>query len=202
MTVGFADGKLSASAGCTTINGPCTIEGTTLVAGNLARTEMACVPAVMAQEQWLSQLLSSKPTVSIEGVSLTLAGGGATALLVDRAVAQAAPPIQGTTWLLTTVITGQTASTPRADMESTLLIEGDRLSIQGGCNRGGATVTIAGNVLQTGPMMMTKMACEPAGQALDQTLIDVLGASPSIRVESQNLYLDTDATSLVYVAKN
>lgn len=202
MTVGFADGRLSASAGCNTMSGPFAIEGTTLVAGALAMTEMACDPALMAQDQWLSRLLSSKPTVSIEGVSLTLAGGGATALLVDRAVAQAAPPIKGTTWLLTTVITGQTASTPPADVRSTLLIDGDRLTIQGGCNRGGATVTIAGDVLQAGPLMMTKMACEPAGQALDQTLIDVLGASPTIRVEGQNLYLDTDSISLVYVAEN
>jgi len=202
MTVGFDGGRLSASAGCNAMSGPFTIEGTTLVTGALAMTEMACEPALLAQEQWLSQLLSSKPTVSVEGVSLTLSGGGATALLVDRAVARPAPPIEGTTWLLTTVITGQTASTPPPDVESTLLIEGDRLSIQGGCNRGGATVTITDDVLQVGPMMMTKMACEPAGQALDQTLLDVLGASPTIRVEGQNLYLDTDTTSLVYVAEN
>ncbi len=202
MTVGFSGGKLTASAGCNTMGGSFTIEGTALVVGTLAMTEMACAEAIMAQEQWLSHLLSSKPTVGIEGVSLTLAGEGSTAVLIDRAVAEAAPPIRGTTWLLTTVITGQTASTPPTGVESTLLIEGDRLTIQGGCNRGGATVTITDGVLTTGPFMMTKMACEPAGQALDQTLLDVFGAAPTSRVEGQNLFIDADTTSLVYVARN
>jgi heat shock protein HslJ len=78
----FEDGSVSAIAGCNTIFGGATWDdGTLTVDGELARTTMGCDDALSAQDDWLSEFLSSGPSVELDGSTLTLDDGVATITL-------------------------------------------------------------------------------------------------------------------------
>jgi heat shock protein HslJ len=69
----FEDGRMSANGGCNTLNGAATWDGDTLdVAEPLASTMMACDEALMAQDQWLSEFLTSSPALEVDGDTMTL----------------------------------------------------------------------------------------------------------------------------------
>lgn len=72
IVVSFEDGLLSAQAGCNTLAGDATWTDGVLTAGPLAMTMMACDDALSAQDQWLSDLLTSEPAISLDGDTLTI----------------------------------------------------------------------------------------------------------------------------------
>ena len=73
VALSFEDGRISANAGCNTMNGAATWDGDTLqVAGPLAMTMMACDEALMDQDQWLSEFLTSSPALAVDAETLTL----------------------------------------------------------------------------------------------------------------------------------
>lgn len=73
VTLSFEDGRVSAQAGCNTMNGEATwTDGTLTVPGPLAMTRMACERGLEAQDQWLSELLTSSPAISLDGETLTV----------------------------------------------------------------------------------------------------------------------------------
>lgn len=73
VTLAFEDGRISANAGCNTMNGAATWNGGTLdVAEPLASTMMGCEEELAAQDQWLSSFLTSSPALKVEGDTLTL----------------------------------------------------------------------------------------------------------------------------------
>ena len=73
ITMTFEEGRVSANAGCNTLNGAATWDdGTLEVAEPLASTMMACDEALMEQDQWLSEFLTSGPAIEIDGDTVTL----------------------------------------------------------------------------------------------------------------------------------
>lgn len=82
ITLAFEDGQVSANAGCNTIFGEAQWDGGTLEAEQLASTLMACDDALMAQDEWLTALLTSSPTLSVDGTTLTI--GDATGLTLTE----------------------------------------------------------------------------------------------------------------------
>ncbi len=67
------NGRVSAIAGCNTLSGSYTVEDEQLVVGEeLAMTRMACSPELMDQDTWLAELLTSNPTIVVDGDTLTL----------------------------------------------------------------------------------------------------------------------------------
>src|SRR5262245_20056013 len=88
ITLTFAGNNISAQAGCNTLAGTWSLEGDVLVVPPMAQTQMACEPsALMDQDTWLDAVLTSKPTVAVEGDTLTITAEGATVTLLDRKVA-------------------------------------------------------------------------------------------------------------------
>ena len=85
ITLTFGDGLISADAGCNRIAGRVGLEGAELVAdGRIGPvTKMACPGPREAQDQWLSELLASRPTVALEGEILTLTQGSTTIVATD-----------------------------------------------------------------------------------------------------------------------
>ena len=82
----FEAGRLNADAGCNQLSGEYTVDGTALVVGQLAMTEMACMPSARAeQDTWFAELLGSRPTVTLSGDTLVLTGGSSEVTLLDRA---------------------------------------------------------------------------------------------------------------------
>lgn len=73
ITMTFEEGRISANGGCNTLNGAATWDdGTLEVAEPLASTMMACDEALMEQDQWLSEFLTSGPAIEIDGDTVTL----------------------------------------------------------------------------------------------------------------------------------
>jgi heat shock protein HslJ len=73
VTLSFEQGRVSAKAGCNTMNGSATWDtGKLVVAQPLASTMMGCDAALTAQDQWLSGFLTSSPALALEGNTLTL----------------------------------------------------------------------------------------------------------------------------------
>ncbi|MGM0384467.1 MAG: META domain-containing protein [Actinomycetota bacterium] len=85
MTITFEDGQVSANAGCNTLFGAASWDGGTLdVAEALASTMMACDDALMAQDQWLSDFLTSDPALSLAGTTLKLGDDSAGLTLTEE----------------------------------------------------------------------------------------------------------------------
>lgn len=73
VTLTFTDGRISAQAGCNTLNGSAAWDADALeVPEPLASTMMACEEPLMAQDTWLSSFLTSSPALDLDGDTLTL----------------------------------------------------------------------------------------------------------------------------------
>src|SRR5690606_8905588 len=73
VTLSFEDDRISAQAGCNTLTGTATwTDGTFATTGPLASTRMACEKGLTAQDEWLSDFLTSQPAIALEEDTLTL----------------------------------------------------------------------------------------------------------------------------------
>jgi heat shock protein HslJ len=80
----FAGGRLSGRAGCNRFSGTYSQTGTTLTAGPIMATRMAC-PGRMAHERTVMNLLRGPVTISFpDGDTMLLAGNGVTVRLVRQ----------------------------------------------------------------------------------------------------------------------
>ena len=76
---------VSGSGGCNQLSGPYTVNGTSLIIGPLASTQMMCDQAVMTQEQTYIQALSAVASFEISGNQLILrTGAGQEVLRFNR----------------------------------------------------------------------------------------------------------------------
>ncbi|MFL6079663.1 MAG: META domain-containing protein [Ornithinibacter sp.] len=72
----FGDGRVVAETGCNTVRGPVSVEDSTLLStGPLMSTRMACEPALMEQERWVTEMLGSRPRLERSGPYLYLHWG-------------------------------------------------------------------------------------------------------------------------------
>ena len=86
LTVAFADGGVSASAGCNRLAGAFEQSGARVRVGPLASTRMACSPALMEQERQLAASLQGVNAVAVaEGGAVRLSGPGGASLLLRPA---------------------------------------------------------------------------------------------------------------------
>lgn len=81
----FEREQLSARAGCNTLFGGFEIDARTLIADQLAQTQMACDDALQAQDAWLSELLHGRSTIALAGDDLTVSSESVTVRLRDEA---------------------------------------------------------------------------------------------------------------------
>ena len=70
-----ADGRVAAETGCNGVRGPASVVDSVLVTGPLMSTRMACEPALMEQERWVTEMLGSRPRLELSGPYLALHWG-------------------------------------------------------------------------------------------------------------------------------
>ena len=76
ISLTFADGRISANAGCNTQNGDVeVVDGQLRLTSQLASTMMGCEEPLMAQDQWVASFLEADPDVTLDGDALTLTAG-------------------------------------------------------------------------------------------------------------------------------
>lgn len=201
VRIEFADGLLRASAGCNILGGSYTLDVDVLrVEGGLDMTEMGCDEALMTQDSRLADLLSSSPTVALDGDTLTITSSAASITFVDREVADPDRPLEGTMWTLTTVVDGESASSLPSDAVSTIQLVDGRLLVATGCNTGSAAAAVEGDTLVLGPLALTKMACDDARMQLESAVVAVLAGTVEVAIEAGTLTLTSGDRGLVYAA--
>ena len=129
-------------------------------------------------------------SVALASDTLTLAHGGVTMNLTDRRVANPDRPLVGTRWVVDGVIAGEATSSIPVGVTASILIGPDgRMAVEGGCNTGSALVTVEPRTFDVGPMAMTRMACPPAQESVEQAVMTVLHGSVHYTIEADVLTL-------------
>lgn len=176
----FRDGgELGASAGCNSIGGTYRIEGGTLVFSGGGMTEMGCDPERHAQDDWLVDLLGSRPSIDLAGDDLTLTSGSTVVRLLDREVAQPDLELLGPVWTVDSIITGDAvASTPGGAIATLRFFADGRVDVASGCNTGGGRYEVNGSVIQFNGLVTTDMACTDGRGDLEAAVMAVLNGGP------------------------
>jgi heat shock protein HslJ len=187
IKLAFSKGTLAASGGCNAMSGPYTIKGDTLIAPTMASTMMACDQALMDQDTWLSGVLSGKPTLALEGDTLTITGSGSTITLVE----QAATPLEGTRWEVTGLVANQAISTIPIGTQASLTITDGTAAVETGCNTGSAKVTITDTTITFGPLALTRKACPQPETDLENAVVATLTGDVTYKIRDDKLSLRT-----------
>jgi heat shock protein HslJ len=188
ITLGFEADTVGAQGGCNTQSGGYTITDGTLEVAVMASTMMACEEALMDQDTWLSEFLTSSPEIALEGGTLTLTGSDATISLE----AKAATPLEGTTWVLTGTVATEAVSSLPADADASLTITDGQAAIRTGCNSGSTSVEITDTTMTFGPVALTKMACPEELTALEASVIAVLDGEVTYEIAGDTLSIRKD----------
>jgi heat shock protein HslJ len=205
ITLNFvADGhRLGAQAGCNQMGGPASFEGGRLVVGEMATTEMGCDPPRHAQEEWLARFLTSRPQWSMSGdtpeppgesgSTLTLDNGTTRVVLEDREVADPDRPLQGTKWVVDTIVDRDAASSVPAGVEAHLTFEdGNRFGGNTGCNGmgGNSVVHEDRSTITFSEVITTKMACDDDRMRVERAVLATLDGDVAYRIDADALRLD------------
>jgi heat shock protein HslJ len=201
IRIAFQEDTLSANAGCNTMNGGYSLDGDTLQVEALATTLMLCDEGLDQQDAFVSDLLTSGPTVALDGDQLTLTSGDVTVTMLDREVAEPDLPLEGTTWKLERLITNEATSTVPLGVESSLVIDNGQAMVDTGCNTGSGSVEVTDTTLTFGPLAITLRACEEDANRTETVVLTALNGEVDYLIESDRLTIrNPDGTGLDYRA--
>jgi heat shock protein HslJ len=184
----FEDGRLGVHAGCNQMGGGFDIVDGLLVIGPMMMTEMACEEPLMAQDQWVSSFLPGT-ALTLDGDTLALVKGDVTLTATDREVARPDKPLEGTTWVVDGIVTGQAVSSMPAGVTASLVFTDGKVDVKTGCNSGSGTAAIGDATITFGPMGTTKMACEPEAMEVEQHVLAVLAGEAAYSIDADALQL-------------
>lgn len=187
--------SLSAHAGCNSMGGGWSLDGDTLVVGDMFQTQMACEDALMDQDSWLVALLTSGPTLTLAGDTLTIRGEGAGLVLTDRRVADPDRPLVGTRWEVDTLISNEAASSMPIGVVASLTFDDEgRVAVEAGCNTGSASAEIDTDAarIALGPLGLTRMMCEPDPMAVEAVVTSIFDGTVTYTIEADRLQIRTD----------
>lgn len=195
----FADGGLNANGGCNTMGVAYSIDGDRLRTTQMSMTEMGCDEPRMQQDQWLGSLLGDV-TFTLDGDTLTLTDGTIRLTLLDKEVATPDQPLEGTTWVLDGVVSGDAVSSVPVGTTASIRIAGERVEVKPGCNTGGGTVEVTADTLTFGPIALTKMACEPGPMSVETAVVAVLSGAVTYTIDADVLTLHAGNAGLIFRA--
>ena len=155
----FYPDYIEGSAGCNFLEFTWSLDGDRLVITEWLMTTMGCEPALMEQDDWLASFVTAGPTVALAGDTLTLTGDAAAITLVDDEVAEPDLELEGTPWVLESLINAPAVSTVPGTPPPTLNFTAGAVVIDTGCNTGGTTYETGDATLTIGPFRLTRRAC-------------------------------------------
>lgn len=166
IRLGFSAEEIRFSAGCNSHMGSYSVENGVLVAGAFGATTMGCTQALMTQDAWLADFLSSDPALALEGDTLTLTGESATLVLLDSEVANPDRPLTGQTWTIDSIITGEVVMSVAQPLTPTVTFGTDgSLTIETGCNVGEGSYEVTETELTFGDITYDEGTCADAETA-------------------------------------
>lgn len=199
IRLAFTDGTISASAGCNGMSGSYTVTAGQLLVGDLATTEIGCDAARHEQDEWLAEILASKPTLRLVGNELTLESDGTVIALLDREIAEPDLKLVGTSWGLESIARGDTVSGIAGDRPELLFGEDGQVTFTTGCNEGFASYKLNAQTVQLSGIGTTKRACADDTAEVEQTVLAVLGSSAvAFHIDGSLLKLSGGGVRLEY----
>lgn len=195
----FEKQNLSANAGCNTMSGPYDVTGGRIAwTGEAMTTLMACPDDLTQQDAWLSDFLQQGADASLDGDDLTLVSGDVT-LHLQRETADPASAFLGRSWTVTEIITGSSvASLPTGVTEPTLEVASDgKVQLFTGCNQGHTTVTATADTLTFTPAAITRKACPPPADQVEQSVLQTLEGDVTVTVDGSTATLTNGDHGLV-----
>jgi heat shock protein HslJ len=168
---------------------------------------MGCAEPLMKQDSWLADFLTSKPTITQDGDSLTLTHGATVIVLTDEDVVVPDASLTGTEWTLDSITTGDSVSNVPAGVISSLeFTDAGSLRAQLGCNSGHADYSVSNGSMTVGPLVTTKMACQPPAAEVEAAVTSVLQGQVNFSINGSSLALTpthvigNSPNALVYMA--
>lgn len=176
------------------------LDGAALSLGEIGRTEMGCEPEVMAAESAYLAALAAVGTAAVDGEELVLTGDG---VELRFAPVPAVPdsPLEGTRWVLESLVAGDTASSVQGEPLLELAPDGTATGTTG-CTGWTSPWQQRDDVLAVDPLL-TGTGCDADAPlvAQDEHVTAVLGARPAVAVDGDRLTLTApDGRGLVYRA--
>lgn len=188
LSVEFTDdGRLVAQAGCNIMQGGVdTADGTLTVDGGLSMTEMGCDPARHDQDDFVAGVLSANPKWELTDGRLTIRSG---TTVFDMAAEDETPrDLKGTTWVLDSLVDGDTASSmPAGAPAVTLVFDDKKVVAETHCNGYTAEYTISGDTITFTPGASTLMACAPEIMAGEKAVADALRDEVTYEITADRL---------------
>ena len=195
----FEGSVLAANAGCNTMTSEYSLaDGALAWSAMPAATMMGCDPDLMAQDTWITGLLTEGMKATLEEDVLTLVGDGVTIEMKEEAQTE----LTGTTWKLESLGQGDAVSSlPSGTKPATIEIaEGGNVTVFTGCNNGGTTVEVADQTLTFGVMRLTQMACPDDDASVEKAVVTVLDGETQMDINGTTLTITKDDQSLVFTA--
>lgn len=201
ISLSFNGKQLSATAGCNTMTGTYSIDGT-LLKVQLTSTLMACSPAsVMDDETWLANFLQLAPTITVDTdqVLLTSSDTAGVAMVLERQPDVADAALSGTSWLLGTVVRNDIAASVPDGVAATLSIADGRLTMGAGCNGLGGDVVVNDDTLLVSPVIGTQIFCDDARNDVETLLGSVVQGQVTYLITGPQLTITgADGTQLIF----
>lgn len=199
IRLAFADGTININGGCNTMGGAYRIDGHRIVTDQLSMTEMACDPPRMQQDDWLAIYLSGA-TFTLDGDTLILLNNDVRLTLLDEEVATPDQPLEGTTWVLDGIVSGDAVSSVPVGVNAAVRFGGGSVEIEAGCNTGGGAVEVTADILTFGPIGLTKMACGADATAVENAVIAVLSGPMGYHIDAGVLTVHAGDAGLIFRA--
>jgi heat shock protein HslJ len=191
----FEEGRVGGSTGCNRFTGSYTLDGDSLELGQLASTQMACIPPADAVERAYLAALGRVAGWRSEDEELVLVDSDETEVLRYAA----ATPVG--TWQATAVQRGDALVSPIVGTELTATFAADgNLSGSAGCNRFTASYTTDKGSIEIGMPAATRKACAQPEGVMEQesAYLALLPTAVGYRVDGRSLELSgADGTLLV-----
>lgn len=184
-------GKVTVQGGCNSLFGTVVDEpGDKLVITEMGGTDMACEQPRMAQDEWLTKFLTSRPVWALTGDKLVLTGTNEELVMLDRKVADPDRKLTGTKWVVDTLLQGDSASSvPQVTQAHLTFSEDGRVTGNTGCNQLTGSAKQSGNKIVFTAVATTKMLCPGEANDLEKAVLAVLDGDVTMKIDADRLEL-------------
>jgi heat shock protein HslJ len=198
-TLRLADGQADGTSFCNQYSATYSLDGDAVAFEGLGGTELGCEPDVMAAETAYLRSLAAVDTVVVEDGGLVLRGDGVE-LRFTPVVPVPDSPLEGTRWLLETVVEGETASSTVGEPALLELRPDGTFSASTGCRTLAGTWRPADDSLVLSVHPYDTFGCPAPVDRQDRQVLDLLGGRPTVEITEDRLTLTGDGRGLVYRA--